>query len=60
MGPSRAQTRYRILVLIAVVGLVLLAVASAALVSPGPAPTSFVERGLVVRPGTADADFPAR
>jgi hypothetical protein len=42
VGPSRAQTRYRILVLLAVVGLVLLAVASAALVNPIPTPTSFV------------------
>jgi len=34
--------RYRVLVLIAIVGLILLAVASVALVTPNPAPTSFV------------------
>ena len=36
---SRRQTRYQILVLIAVVGLILLAVASTGLVASTPAPT---------------------
>jgi hypothetical protein len=36
---SRRQTRYRILVLIAVVGLILLAVASSALVTGAPTPS---------------------
>ncbi|MFL5640960.1 MAG: hypothetical protein ACJ77U_06475 [Chloroflexota bacterium] len=36
---TRRQTRYQVLVLIAVVGLILLAVASSALVSGAPAPS---------------------
>jgi hypothetical protein len=36
---SRRQTRYRILVVIAVVGLILLAVASSALVTGAPTPS---------------------